>query len=120
MPTVKGLLPLLAVYSLQIESWESFYFDLSKMATGERVNAIRIVAERIAEVQRWQPATGTLKSGNKNRAIYIIPNSTLVVAVDTQHGEFEIHDQGGRNHLGAVSFDGKRVKEPVPNRHLNT
>ncbi|MGE0085697.1 MAG: hypothetical protein AB7S75_14910 [Desulfococcaceae bacterium] len=126
----QNILPLLKIYSLYItentdldmnsdQIWEKFYQKLSQLETNERVGIIRKTAERIADVQKWQNATGNLKVNNRDRMIYTIPNSDFIISVDTQHGEFEIHKyQKGNNHLGAVSFDGKRFKPKNSSRSL--
>ena len=117
----QNVLPLLELFSLHVdEDWPAFYQTLSHLEPGQRVVRIETIARQIATIQRWQPATGSLHSQNRNRTIYIIPNSNLIAAVDTQHGEFEIHtNQGGNNHLGAISFDGIRFKPKVSDRRLS-
>ncbi|GAB3987868.1 hypothetical protein GCM10028807_09390 [Spirosoma daeguense] len=116
---IQTILSLIGLYSLHVESWPSFYNELSQLNEGERVASINVIAEKIANVQRWQPATGGLKNQNSNRTIYTIPNSDFIVSVDTQHGEFEIHkNQKGNNHLGSLSFDGRRFKPAISNRSL--
>jgi hypothetical protein len=112
------VLSLVDLYSLHVDSWAAFYHKISQLNERERVASINVMAEQIASVQRWQPATGSLKTQNIGRTIYTIPNSSFIVSVDTQHGEFEIHlNQSGNNHLGSVSFDGKRFK-PAATRRL--
>lgn len=113
------LLPLISLYSLHVDSWKFFYREVSQLNEGERVARILIMAERIATVQRWQPATGNLNTRNADRTVYIIPNSNFLIGVDTQHCEFEIHhNQPGNNHAGAITFDGLRFKPAIANRRL--
>ena len=89
------------------------------MAETERIAKINVIAERIAQIQRWENATGNLAASNRDRTVFVIPNSNLLVGVDTQHGEFEIHrNQQGNNHLGAITFDGKRLKKAESDRSL--
>ncbi|MCC5944514.1 MAG: hypothetical protein JJT94_06230, partial [Bernardetiaceae bacterium] len=45
----------------------------------------------------------------------------LYIATDTQHGEFEVHDNTKKNnHIGAISFDRQKFKEPRKNRTLKS
>lgn len=114
------ILHLLPIYSLLLgeKNWEEFYQDSSMLSTNERVNTYRSLAISIAAIQRWIPATGSLAKNNKGKLIYSIPNSHLIAVLDTQHGEFEVHNNIKRNnHLGAISFDGK-MKEPISKREL--
>ena len=116
------LLPMLELYSLLLGEggWTEFYREISSMPETERIAKINELATKIAELQRWEEATGNLASQNKNRTIFTVPNSNLIAGLDTQHGEFEIHrNQRGNNHLGAISFDGKRFKPAVPGRSLS-
>jgi len=120
------LLPLISICSLYLHTdknekliWKEFYEEISKLNTNERIDRIKNIAVKIATVHKWIPATGSLQKNNSSRIIYIIPNSNLLIGLDTQHGEFEIHsNKSGNNHLGAVSFDGKRIKPPIANRSL--
>lgn len=119
----QNLLPMLEIYSLYLgengqDEWKKFYSEISHMQDGERVAKIRPLEERIADIQKWEPATGNLKSKNQNRSIYIIPNSDLVISVDTQHGHFEVfRNQNKPVHKGSISFDGKKFKETDPDTH---
>lgn len=115
------LFPMLELYTLLLGEggWDEFYHDISHIAETERIGRINAIAERIAQLQRWEEATGNLASQNRNRKVFTIPNSNLLASLDTQHGEFEIHRrQRGNNHLGAISFDGKRFKQAEPDRSL--
>jgi hypothetical protein len=101
------------------DDWDSFYHNLSRLEPGERVVTIETVANRIAQIHGWEPATGNLKTRNANRLVYRIPGSNLLVSVDTQHGEFEVHtNQSGNNHLGALSFDRRHFKPAISTRRL--
>jgi hypothetical protein len=103
----------------QEDSWRSFYNELAHLNERERVLKIKTVANQIAAIHRWEPASGTLKSRNASRTIFTIPHSRLIISVDTQHGEFEVHiHKLGNNHLGAISFDGMRFKSEDANREL--
>ncbi len=116
------LLPMLELYTLLLDEggWAEFYHEISSIPETERIAKINVLASKIAELQRWEEATGSLASQNRNRTIFTIPNSNLIVGLDTQHGEFEIHrNQRGNNHLGAISFDGNRFKSARPGRSLN-
>ncbi len=118
------LLNLVEIYTLALGertelAWEMFYQKLPKLAPDQRVSRVLETAAHIAKIQKWNPATGSLKKSNPKRKIYTIPSSAFIVSVDTQHGEFEIHmNQKGNNHLGAVSFDGKRFKRRKASRSL--
>lgn len=115
------LFPMLELYTLLLGEggWDEFYHDISHIAEMERIGRINAIAEWIAQLQRWEEATGNLASQNRNRKVFNIPNSNLLASLDTQHGEFEIHRrQQGNNHLGAISFDGKRIKQAEPDRSL--
>lgn len=117
----QNVLHFMPLYSLiqEEKSWDSFYRSLVLMSTEERVKEIRTIATDIAMLHKWELATGTIANSNGNRIIYMIPNSSLIAALDTQHGEFEIHrNTKGNNHLGAISFDGK-MKAPRADRKLN-
>jgi hypothetical protein len=119
---VQTILPMLEIYSLILGtgSWSEFYHEISTMQEGERVAKINALATRIAQLQRWEKAIGNLASLNKSRNIYTIPNSNLIIGLDTQHGEFEVHtNQKGNNHLGSLSFDGKRFKPARSDRSVN-
>ncbi len=95
------------LFTVWQETTDLFYGSVL-MSTEERVKEIRTIATDIAMLHKWELATGTIANSNGNRVIYMIPNSSLIAALDTQHGEFEIHrNTKGNNHLGAISFDGK-------------
>ncbi len=118
------ILPLIQIYSFYIEentdaTWEGFYSDIATLNSAQRVSKIKEIAEKISIVHRWDKATGSLEKNNRDRLIYTIPSSDFIVSVDTQHGEFEIHiNKKGNNHLGAISFDGKRFKGRIEIRSL--
>jgi len=118
------ILPLIEIYSFYIEentdaTWEGFYGDIATLNSAQRVSKIKEIAEKISIVHRWNKATGSLEKNNRDRLIYTIPSSDFIVSVDTQHGEFEIHiNKKGNNHLGAISFDGKRFKGKMEDRFL--
>ncbi len=118
------ILPLIEICSFYIgedtgAAWNNFYRDVSRLNPDQRVGKIKEMAEKISVIHRWKKATGGLEKNNRDRLIYTIPNSDFIVSVDTQHGEFEIHiNQKGNNHLGAISFDGKRFKGKSEDRSL--
>ncbi len=118
------ILPLIEIYSFYIEedtgaTWEDFYGDIAKLNSAQRVSKIKGIAEKISFILRWDKAKGSLKKNNPERLIYTIPSSVFIVSVDTQHGEFEIFtNKKGNNHLGAISFDGKRFKGKIEDRFL--
>lgn len=117
---VQTLLCLECLYCLHVpDGWNEFYRAISQRNEQERVSQIRTLAGQIAAIQRWVPATGSLRMRNTDRLIFTVPDSHFIVSVDTDHGEFEVHiNQKGNNHLGAVSFDGKRFKPAVASRSL--
>ena len=115
------LLPMLELYSLLLDDgdWETFYHKLAHLPKNEQIAKINNLVEGIAKLHLWQPATGNLETLNRGRTIFLVPNTDLIVSVDTEHGEFEVHrNQKGNNHLGSISFDGKRFKPAVPGRSL--
>lgn len=120
----QNLLPLIEIYSLYLDedkevAWDNFYSEIASLDTGERVAKIEYIVKKIAELQKWEEAKGNLKTQNSDRTIYTIPSSDIIIGVDTQHGEFEIHkNQNGNNHLGSISFDGKRFKNADNTRKL--
>ena len=89
---VQTLLPLTGLCNLLVdEGWATFYENVAHLKEGERVSQILVLARRIASIHQWQPATGNLKTRNKDRTIFIIPNSKFIMSIDTDHGEFEVH-----------------------------
>lgn len=120
--SIQTLFPMIELYSLVLGEggWDEFYQDISILAPGERVARINTMAEQIARLQRWEEATGSLAAQNRNRRVFVIPDSNLLAGLDTEQGEFEIHrNQRGNNHLGAITFDGRRFKPARPERSLN-
>jgi len=121
----QNILPLIEIYSLHLGEntetvWDDFYQKISRLNANERISEIVDIAEKISKIHGWEKATGSLEKNNISRVIYTIKNSDFIVSVDTQHGEFEIHKyKNGNNHLGAISFDGKRFKGKVENRFLS-
>lgn len=122
-----SLLPLLELYKhiiidiLQLpentdtnELLNIFYQKIVEK-TGEEIGLIKTFAQKIAEIQQWEYLPQlTRKNG---RDVYRIDNN-LLAAVDTQHGEFEIHTNTKDNkHLGAVSFRGD-LKPAINDRKL--
>ncbi len=118
----QNILPLVEIYSLYLGEtvWDDFYKKIPRLNTNERVTEIINIAEKISKIHDWEKATGSLEMNNRNRVIYTIKESDFIVSVDTQHGEFEIHKhKKGNNHLGAISFDGKRFKDKIEDRFLS-
>ena len=119
------ILPLVELCSFYLGEvidtvWDDFYRKISQLNTNERIREIKDIAEKISQIHRWKKATGSLEKNNSDRVIYTIENSDFIVSVDTQHGEFEVHkNRKGNNHLGAISFDGKRFKESIGDRFLS-
>ncbi|MBI5914442.1 MAG: hypothetical protein HY842_03635 [Bacteroidetes bacterium] len=117
------LLPMLELYSLLLskeDDWEDFYRGIATKPTTDRIAVINDLVGKIAELHRWEAASGNLATQNRDRTIFIVPNSNLIIGVDTQHGEFEVHrNQKGNNHFGAISFDGSRFKSAIAGRSLN-
>ena len=122
---LQTILPLVELCSFylgeNIETvWDDFYQRISQLNTNERISEIKDIAEKISQIHGWKKATGSLENKNIGRVIYMIDNSDFIVSVDTQHGEFEIHKNRKRNnHLGAISFDGKKFKESNESRFLS-
>jgi hypothetical protein len=119
----QNILSLVHIYTLYLGEdnnvWSIFYEKISKLDVTQKVSEIMLMVKRIAEVQGWSKATGSLEKSNKDRTIYTVPDSDFVISVDTQHGEFEIHkNKKGNNHLGAISFDGKKFKGRIEDRCL--
>ncbi len=120
----QSVLVLVEIYSLYLGEdfdtvWNSFYHDIAQLNTNQRVSRIVDIAEKISRIHGWEKATGSLERNNPDRRIYTIPRSDFIVSVDTQHGEFEIHRATkGNNHLGAISFDGKKFKQKIESRSL--
>lgn len=120
----QSVLVLVEIYSLYLgESvdtvWDEFYQNIPRLNASERVSYIFNISEKIAELHNWEKATGSLEKNNSDRKIYTIPMSDIIVSVDTQHGEFEIHKHTkGNNHLGSISFDGTKFKNAVSTRLL--
>lgn len=120
--SIQTLLPMIELYSLVLGDggWDEFYHDISILAPGESIARINTMAELIARLQRWEEATGSIAAQNRNRKVFVIPDSNLLAGLDTEQGEFEIHrNQRGNNHLGAITFDGRRFKPARPDRSLN-
>ena len=94
---------MLELYSLRLGAggWADFDKQIANMAEGERINRIKSIVANIATLQRWEEASGSLKRNNMPRTIYIVPNSNLLIGLDTQHGEFEIHGSKRGNHKKA-------------------
>lgn len=116
----QSLLPLPEIYVLLLETrhWPDFYNEIHHLSADERVDKVLKVSKNIAEINQWERASN-LEKRNGNRVIYCIPKSNFIIGVDTQHGEFEIHNKRNENnHLGAISFDGERFKEKIDNRSL--
>ncbi len=114
----QNILPLIKIYRLYISDWDEFYSYISQLNTNDRVSIVKDIANKISILNRWGKATGSLKRNNLSRIIYTIPRSVFIVSVDTQHGEFEIHNNQLGDHLGSISFDGIRFKQKVYNRIL--
>jgi hypothetical protein len=119
------ILPLVELCSFYLGEaietvWDDFYQKISQLDTNERIREIKNIAEKISRIHGWKKATGSLENKNIGRVIYTIENSDFIVSVDTQHGEFEVHkNRKGNNHLGVISFDGKRFKESIGDRFLS-
>ena len=119
----QNLLPMLEIYSLYLgekgsDEWKKYYSDIASMLPTERVAKIKLVVEKISKVQKWNDAPDNLKRNNRNRMLYSIHNSDLILSVDTQHGDFEIfRNPNNPVHQGSISFDGKKFKEPASEDH---
>ena len=115
----QNILPLINLCSLYFrESWDNFYSEIKQLNSQERVAKYKEIAEKISKIHRWKRVS-QLEERNSGRVIYEIPSSEFIVGLDTEQGEFEIHNrQKGNNHLGSISFNGIQIKEKKETRSL--
>ncbi len=112
------LFPFIELSDLLVKNgdWSRFYSALNNLKQEERIGEIEAMARQIAITNGWEVSPQL--SQRNNRSIYIPSSnkSSFYLSVDTQHGEFEVHDRHGA-HLGAISFGGI-VKAAVKNRKI--
>ncbi len=99
------------------EDWGIYYQKMNRLNTTERIGPYEKTAYQIASINGW--IKNTPLSHKNQRTIYCCRNGSkvLFLGLDTQHGEFEIHDKRGE-HLGAVNFKGE-FKKAVGNRSIS-
>lgn len=106
----ENLFPCLQISDLLVENWNTFYRELNTLTQEERIPIIEPVANQIAIINGWEK-NARLSQANNRTIFQPINGSQIYMGVDTQHGEFEIHNAGG-DHLGSVDFKLK-TKPPV-------
>lgn len=110
------LFPFLELSDLLVENggWSSFEKELNTLKQEERIGKIEAMGRQIALINGWESSSQF--SQRNNRTIYTPSNqsTSFYLAVDTQHGEFEVHDKNGV-HLGSVMFN-HFVKKPKSHR----
>ena len=94
-----------------------FEKKISKMSPGERVAAVKEMAERVAQGRGLvrDKLSKNISKKNPNRDIYRKADSKgrteELYSTDTQHGRFEVCNKNGK-HLREVDFDFKQTKGP--------
>lgn len=82
---------------------------LSGLAPGDRVAAVRQMAEKVAAKNGW--IKDSRLSKRNERPVYRDPKAKKLYALDTQHGRFEVvHPRSGK-HQGEVDFALKPTKD---------
>ena len=70
----------------------------------------------VAKINGWKREKEYSKI-NKREVFSHIKKKTIFIAIDTEKGDFEVHNSNKTgNHLGAISFDGAKTEEPK--RHI--
>lgn len=83
-----------------------FYNNLARLSAPERVAQVRTRAREYARSEGWEPRPD-LAARNNGREIFYDPQNRRYLAVDTQHGDFEILNRRGR-HQGSMDLWGDR------------
>ncbi len=110
------LFPFIELSDLLVENsnWSLFEKELNTLKQEERIGKIEAMGRQIALINGWEYSNQL--SERNNRKIYLpsIQSANFYLALDTQHGEFEVHDKNGV-HLGSVMFN-HFVKKPKSHR----
>lgn len=87
---------------------ERFYGNIIHRNTDEKISIYRIVSRNIASLNFYS-FKAQLTQKNNNRYIFQSPVQTIYLALDTQHGRFEVCNKKGK-HQGEFDFYGKQTK----------
>jgi hypothetical protein len=107
-----NLLPLKEISNEYLDYKNTYQTNKNDRIGSEReVTSKKHIAKIVANVNGWE------KCNTSGRDIYKHQDSSYYLSVDTEKGDFEIHDSKG-HHCGAISFD--CVKQEKAKNHKIT